>query len=136
MRNIDARARIITENIDKVRVEYIKDKVKSVNYTTPDGKKKIAFHDVRKNSEKPYIEAQAENDWNYYVVGNITQAEHQKIMNEIDEQMQIAVYDENEKQGNKYPKLKIDMESIRDGETQSPIEKLKEKAKTHKFKVK
>lgn len=120
MKNIEAKERLADgQRIDIVKQAYIEDKIKAVNYGTKDGKKHIVFHDVRKDTEKPYIEAKALLDWQYYVVNEITQEEHQKLSNEVDEQMQIAVYDENEKQGNKYPKLKQAMAS--------KIDKLKEK---------
>lgn len=127
MTNIDAKERIKTYDIESVKAEYVKDKVYAVNYSSSDNKKQIAFHDVRKDVEKPFIIAKAELDFGYYVTGTITQGEHQAFSNEIDEQMQIAVYEENEQQGNKYHKLKKIMEN--------KIDILKEKSKTHKIKV-
>lgn len=114
MKNSEAKERLANgQDRSLVMRAYIEDKIKAVNYEAKG--KRIAFVDIRKDIEKPFIKMKAELDWLYYVIDEITKEQHTGLSNAIDEEMQIAIYNENEIHGNKYPKFKEMMEREKDG---------------------
>jgi hypothetical protein len=123
MKHIEARQRIENgEDREKIHDQFIQDKINRINYD------RIAHADIRKKVEAKYTRLKAELDWCYYIFWQYGEscpfqkhdvlatkedsfALYTELCNNVDSMMSIAVYDQNEKDGNPYPKLKTRMES-------------------------
>ena len=139
MKNKDARQRILDkENIDKVKSEYIADKLKDINYD------KIEFENLRRDVEPKYTPLIAELDFCFYMfwqfgescpfqkwdVQNTKDESFDlftKLSNTLYDKMAIRLHDENVKRGIEYRKLH-DRNTMVDGiKTVSVIDELKTK---------